>query len=684
MTSKHGEIMNNFIFKWFLFSAIGWAVSLSYAAEEELLDFKDVHRIMDEMLGQHVDKNKITGEVLQNSMKLYVDEFDPDRIYLLDKEVQEATTLDPKQLAADLKEYDNSDFSDYMKLNQMIQSSIQRAREIRSEFLRNPDIFFQQASQQPKIESEEEEDAKRSFAESVSELRDRIRDEIALFVHKERKRYGDNSVLANREKTLAAFDKYLIHRENQYMFQNDQGAPLPTAEQKNLLVMHILKALSKSLDSHSSFLDSEEAYDMKIRLEKGFHGIGVVLDRKPEGIVISRLIPGGPAERSGLVKVDDRVVKINGENVEDYSLEELINKLRDETKQTVFLVLKRAAEPGSAVSEKTIPVTLKRELISMDEGRVDVAKEPFEDGILGIITLHAFYQGENGVTSEKDMRQAIKELKKAGNLKGIIVDLRENSGGFLNQAVKVAGLFITSGVVVVSKYSNGEEHFYRDMDGKTSFDGPIIVLTSKATASAAEIVAQALQDYGVAVIVGDERTYGKGTIQSQTVTDGGNAAHFKVTVGKYYTVSGKTPQVRGVLADVVVPSHYSREHIGEEYLQRPIEADTIVPSYKDDLVDVEQNLKPWYLRYYMPTLQSKETNLVEIIPILKEKSKQRLAVNREFQVALNETGGRFGYSSSDQEGEAERPDYQLKEAINILKDMIRLEYAQHQGKTAVN
>src|SRR5690606_836656 len=163
--------------------------------------------------------------------------------------------------------------------------------------------------------------------------------------------------------------------------------------------------------------------------------------------------------------------------------------------------------------------------------------------IIGKITLNSFYQGDNGVNSENDVRDAIKKLDKMGNLRGLILDLRENSGGFLTQAVKVAGLFITNGVIVVSKYFNGEEHFYRDMDGKVSYTGPLVILTSKATASAAEIVAQALQDYGTALIVGDEHTYGKGTIQSQTVTENQGAAFFKVTVGKYYTVSGKTPQI---------------------------------------------------------------------------------------------------------------------------------------------
>ena len=232
------------------------------------------------------------------------------------------------------------------------------------------------------------------------------------------------------------------------------------------------------------------------------------------------------------------------------------------------------------------------------------------------------------------MRKALEKLRAEGNLRGLILDLRENSGGFLNQAVKVAGLFITSGVVVISKYFNGEEHFYRDLDGKTFFDGPLIVLTSRATASAAEIVAQALQDYGVALIVGDEQTYGKGTIQNQTVTDSKSTSFFKVTVGKYYTVSGKTPQIDGVKADIVVPGIFNFEHIGERYLSSTVPPDTISEDYNDDIADVSSSSKEWFLRYYMPTLQHKKMLWRNQLPTLKANSAQRIAHNACYQKFL--------------------------------------------------
>ncbi|MFQ5729058.1 MAG: S41 family peptidase [Waddliaceae bacterium] len=648
------------------------------SAESDLLNTDDIPRVMGEIFEQHVDKNEITSEVLKNSFHVFVDQFDPERTYLLEREVRPFLQINSAEISRILKQYKRKDFSKYEALNKVIQNAVSRARRIRNEFLRQSDTLFQKSTVDSSTIKIFQEEQKGPFAETTQELRSRIEKQIIQFISLQRQRYGDKAVLNNKRKTVRAFEKQKQHKENQYLYEDTNGRPLPLREKGNLFTMHVLKALTRSLDSHTTYLDANEAYDMKIRLEKGFYGIGIILQKMPQGIVISRLIKDGPAERSQKVKVNDRIVRINGKNVEEDTLEDLVDKLRDKTTKTVYLVIKRAVKQGNEEVEKTVSVTLIRELIAVDEGRVDSEYEPFENGIIGKITLYSFYQGSKGVTSEKDLRKAIKDLEKKGPLRGLILDLRENSGGFLNQAVKVAGLFITNGVVVVSKYSNGEQRYYRDMDGKVSFDGPMIVLTSKATASAAEIVAQALQDYGVAVIVGDKHTYGKGTIQSQTVTNGKSTSNFKVTVGKYYTPSGKTPQMSGVMADIVVPGLYSKELIGEEYLEYPLTSDTIAPSFKDKLADVDRGLRPWYVRYYMPTLQERETEWKEMLPELKKNSEKRIATNEDFQQFLKGNIDRTQFQHSKKPPKT--PDFQMEEATRILKDMIILEKKMYRSR----
>ncbi len=400
---------------------------------------------------------------------------------------------------------------------------------------------------------------------------------------------------------------------------------------------------------------------MKVRLEKDFKGIGIVLERKPSGIVISKLIKDGPAEKTGKVHVNDLLIKVNGSDVQNDSLETVMEKLRDNDNSTINLTLKRM--PNNEI----VNVNINKEIIQLNDERATSSYIPFEGGILGKITLTSFYQGENGVTSEKDVRKAIADLKTHGQLKGLILDLRDNSGGFLVQAVKVAGLFITDGVVVISKYSNGEEKFYRDMDGKRVYDGPLIILTSRATASAAEIVAEAIQDYGVGIIVGDDRTYGKGTIQTQTVTNNESHSYFKVTVGKYYTVSGKTPQIQGVKADIVVPGRLEDKQIGEVFSENPLPNDTIAPAYDDQLTDVEPSLKPWYKRYYTPNLQQRITFWNAYLNDLRKHSASRIHNNSDYAQFLKQEGQ---WSIAEANDDNKKDDPQMQEAINILKEMV--------------
>jgi carboxyl-terminal processing protease len=216
------------------------------------------------------------------------------------------------------------------------------------------------------------------------------------------------------------------------------------------------------------------------------------------------------------------------------------------------------------------------------------------------------------------------------------------------------------------------------MDANDLYDGPLVILTSRLTASAAEIVAQSLQDYGVALIVGDDHTYGKGTIQSQTVTDGKDvASYFKVTVGKYYTVSGKTPQLKGVQADIVVPGLLSAQEIGEEYLERSstLPSDTIASVYNDSLKDIEPSLKSWYMKYYIPNIQRRELEWRSLLPELKKNSASRIFHNHDYQFFLKSL-------SENPDEPDDSADYQLDEAVNIVKDMIYLQSKIVQRKRA--
>jgi carboxyl-terminal processing protease len=677
MIQKKGDFMQ---FKFFFQSLICkfiFSTACVLAQGHELLKTQDIHKIMGQILSQHAEKNKMTGSVIESSLKIYVEEFDPFRTYLLESEIAPYLQPSDGDLQKIVDQYEENNYSVYEKLNELFQNAIVRSRKIREELEKGGTQKFESETAL-NFKDREALLVNKGFASNLADLKTRIRNQFVVLIESSKKRYGDSYVNKNHNAIIDMYDKRIRIFENQYLFEHVDNKHLTTAEKDNLFVMHILKSLAKGLDAHTEFYNPTEAHDMKMHLENTFQGIGVVLKDSPEGIVVSALLPGTPAAKSGLLKVNDQIVEIDGLNISDLEVDDAADKLHGKAGTTVDLLVKRKVLEGSQVQDKQFSVQLKREPITIDEDRVVSTFEHFGNGIIGKITLNSFYQNENGVSSEKDVRDAILSLEKAGNLRGLILDFRENTGGFLSQAVKVAGLFITNGVIVISKYSNGDERFFRDMDGKTTYQGPLIILTSKMTASAAEIVAQALQDYGIAVVVGDEHTYGKGTVQTQTVTQDKANSFFKVTIGKYYTVSGKTPQIKGVIADVTVPGKYSNERIGEAFLgSHTLKNDTINPSFEDKLEDVDATEKSWYLHYYVPTEQNKIDIWKNLIPTLKKNSGYRIGQNKNYQMYLKRLKGEPDEINQDEDnGKIKNfgnDDLQMMEAVNVLKDMIYLE-----------
>jgi carboxyl-terminal processing protease len=453
-----------------------------------------------------------------------------------------------------------------------------------------------------------------------------------------------------KQKICALFEKRFNHYESAY---------LPCDKSEHYLATHILRSMARGLDAHTAFFSPEEAYEMRSSLEKQFEGIGVVLREGLDGIEISDFIKGGPAEKSGKVQIGDIVVEIDGKPVVTTAYYDVLQQLKGNGRKDIVLGLRRGQD--------VVKVDLKREKILMEDERLIYTAEPFADGIIGKLTLPSFYESPDSSSCEADIREALRELKKQGKLLGLVLDMRNNLGGFLSQAVKVSGLFITSGVVVISKYAQGEIQYLRNVDPRVYYNGPLVVLTSKLSASAAEIVAQALQDYGVGLVVGDDRTYGKGTIQYQTVTDTGAQSFFKVTVGRYYTVSGRSTQIDGVKADIIVPSAYSPYSIGERYLEYALRNDQVPSAYADPLTDVPGQSKLWFQKNYLPYLQKKESQWVKMVPTLKTNSGYRLKNDPNFQVFLKKMD-----ENSDPGFDTGENDLQMSEAVSIVKDMINL------------
>lgn len=641
---------------YFFFLSISLLLPLQ--AKQSYLASGDVREVMDQLFDYHIDKKEMTPVVLERSLKIYLKQFDPTFAYLLQEEAFPYLHPNEQSLRRIMSDYEKDRFTVYFMLNQKIQDSIIRARGWRQQWEQSPKKLIADAE---KVAPDKEKDEQP--VASLAALKERHYRRFIQYLSFQLQELKLENIVGKEAKIVALCEKQIATMENEYLGINDHGAVMSEADQEHYVVLRTLKALAHSLDAHTAYYSPEEAYSMKVQLEKGMCGIGVVLREGIEGIVIQDVIKGGPAQLSGQIKKGDVIVEVDGESVGNYSFHRVLEIMKGKEGTHTKLGILRS----SGSTPHLVHVELVRSKIVLGDKRVDIESEPYGDGILGKITLYSFYEGEDGLSSEKDLKKAIDQLRSEGPLYGLVLDMRDNSGGFLSQAVKVSGLFISSGVVVISKYSDGSIKYYRTVDGTRYYDGPLVVLISRGSASATEIVAQALKDYGVAVVVGDEQTYGKGTIQHQTVTSDGSNSFFKVTIGRYYSVSGQSTQIEGVKADILVPSGLNYEEIGEAYLEYPLPPDWVASAYQDSLEDIDPFARKWFHKYYLPTLQAKETRWDGLLPILRVNSKRRLEQNKNFQVFLKAVKDKVEPIETISHGVN---DLQMDEAVNIVKDMI--------------
>src|SRR5436189_356044 len=342
-------------------------------------------------------------------------------------------------------------------------------------------------------------------------------------------------------------------------------------EDKDEQVKIFLDALAQTYDPHSEYLSKADMKNFSINMGLSLVGIGAMLRTEDGYAKIESLVPGGPAQVDGRLKVGDRITAVGQGtadfvDVRDMRLDKVVEMIRGKkgSKVRLLVIPADAADPS-----KRKNVELVREEIKLkdQEARADIIIKKDEEGRpvkLGWITLPSFYadMDHHAKSTTKDVMALLKRLKKE-NIAGLVVDLRRNGGGSLEEVISLTGLFLKSGPIVQTKGSNGNIVVSSDPDPGIAYSGPLIVLTSRQSASASEIFAAALQEYGRAVIVGDQCTFGKGTVQTILDIGGytsllGSRSHkdgaLKLTIQKFYRVAGGSTQLHGVASDIVLPS----------------------------------------------------------------------------------------------------------------------------------
>ena len=391
------------------------------------------------------------------------------------------------------------------------------------------------------------------------------------------------------------------------------------------VVSIFLNSMAAAYDPHSSYLAAQDLKNFDISIKLSLEGIGAVLRWEDGYTVVNSIVPGGAAARHGKLKADDRIIAVAQgeeafESVIDMRLNNVVQLIRGKRGTKVGLQILRKTKKGF----DTLKLVIVRDKIILKDGeaRMQIFEHPSpeenkteqETNRIGVIKLPSFYvdfndrrkNPKNYKSSSRDVKKHLKEFVRE-NVDGVILDLRSNGGGGLDEAINMAGLFIGHNPVVIVRQSGGRRVTVHRSRERAVYDGPLLIMLNRYSASASEILAGAMHDYQRAILAGDTTTFGKGTVQNIFQLPEGYGA-LKVTIAQFYRVSGWSTQNRGVETSLVLPSLYNARDIGESTLD---------------------NALPW--RSIDQVSYRVSGNLKKVLPKLKQLSENRIANSEFFQ-----------------------------------------------------
>ncbi|MFM7844493.1 MAG: carboxy terminal-processing peptidase [Planctomycetota bacterium] len=528
--------------------------------------------IMQLMQRDHLSKHPLDDEIALRGLKQFLKLLDPAKLYFLQSDVEEfqqkARELDEALRDGDIS-FGYTIFKRYLQRVDERLASIEKLIQAEHDFTAKEDVIVNA-------------DAAK-YATSIEESDDRWRRRIKydLLILKSDKKEGKEA----RERLLRRYQSFAKR-----MKQTDSD---------ELLEMY-LTAFTTSFDPHTTYMSPNSLDNFMISMSLQLEGIGAALQMQDGYTVVSKVIPGGAADKDGRLKPEDRIVSVgqgeDGEMVEvlDMKLNDVVDKVRGKANTIVRL----GVIPSGTTETKIFNITRAKIELSDSEARGVVFEEGKKDDgsavKIGVIDLPSFYMDMDGAkkgiedfkSTTRDVRRLLDDFK-SKQVDVVVLDLRHNGGGSLTEAINLTGLFIDQGPVVQVKDPDGKVQHYDDLERGMAWDGPLVVVTSKFSASASEILAGAIQDYGRGIIVGDDATHGKGTVQSmlnlgdqlfRNPAQPRNLGALKITMQQFYRPNGDSTQRRGVLADIAMPSITNHMDVGESDLDYALAFDKVAPA----------------------------------------------------------------------------------------------------------
>lgn len=560
----------------FFLLASGNAISLSQTQAEitqlkpQAIQSQATRQVVERLEKQHYAKLPLSDEISAQLLGNYLDSLDRERLFFLASDIKEFETyrsvLDDQLRAADL----NAAFTIF---NRYRERYINRLEKISAELPAMIETMDFKKDEEILIDR-----SKQPWAANSAELDELWNKRIK------------SSVLGLRlsGKNPAEITKLLGKR---YKSQLKQFQQLEAED----AFQTYMNALTELYDPHTSYFSPRTSKNFNINMSLKLEGIGAVLQAEDEFTKVVRLVPAGPAQKQGQLQPADRIVGVGQgadgeiEDVVGWRLDDVVDKIR--------------GDKGSIVRLEVIPATAKTEeehkIITIERNEVKLEEQSAQKKIveifdgkrnvkIGVIDLPIFYidfeamrRGDPEFKSTtRDVYKLLTELVGEG-VEGIVMDLRNNGGGSLQEANALTGLFIDAGPVVQIRTSNSRVLREGKERSSTFYDGPLVVLINRMSASASEIFAGAIQDYNRGIVIG-EQSFGKGTVQSLVELDHGQ---LKLTESKFYRISGESTQHRGVIPDISFPSLYDSTKIGESALDNALPWDRIEPIRHRDYFD---------------------------------------------------------------------------------------------------
>lgn len=631
--------------------------------------------LMERFLANHYAMKNMTGEIMTHAVEQMTRSLDPSKTLLYESDLE--------RLKSDLqKVFLSMQSGDCASLQRVYDMIVLRARENEAivKKILGPDYRLDET-----VELNINVD-KRPYVKTAAEKRELLSKVVQFQI--------ENALLAGVDLTEAR--KQQIHRYELQTMRVVERNP-------EKLITSVAEAFALALDPHTSYLSPENYENLMIQMQLSLEGIGAILSSDNGFTVVEELIPGGGAERTGLLKPKDKIIAVAqaGEkpvDVIDMDLQDIIKMIRGKKGTQVTLTILRQAEQthrfDAVITRDKIDIKEQEAKLSYETRRVDDKQYNF-----GVIDLPSFYGDEKGnKSSYEDVKNLLAQARQQ-HVDGIVLDLSRNGGGLLTEAVRLAGLFLGKGEIVATKDSggqvtilaNGSTGTEGDMrrvmtfpaeDPRALYTGPLVVLTSRLSASASEILAGAFKDYHRAVIVGADHTFGKGSVQVLTPLPGDLGA-MKVTTALYFLPGGKSTQKTGVEADVELPIWFSLEDIGEKAMDYPLPAQSITP-----FLGAPENTLPRWKPLEKPLLAelatrskarvAKNTKFAEIIKSNKEAAGKkgiirlvdlRKEMKKESGDKKKETPTELKKKARDQHAPF------VNESVNVLLDMVTLKPA---------